>query len=80
MEESHNGQISLGETLFMGNCPKCGAVNYGPHSSCLLCQSPLPLGDTIIPVSQTCPQCNQVLDTGKKFCTNCGADLSASSK
>lgn len=60
------------------HCPECGAENIGPHTTCLLCQTPLP-APAETEGERTCPECGRHTAPGSRFCVYCGAALTSES-
>lgn len=61
------------------SCPKCGGVNYGTLSNCILCSAPMTAdaSDTRSP-KRFCGDCGSQLEDGVTFCGECGASVASS--
>jgi uncharacterized OB-fold protein len=74
MDEPKDAFDSQTEALFKGFCPSCGAVNYGPHTHCLLCKALLASFNSEAE-GRTCPNCGREVAWEKQFCVECGTSL-----
>ncbi|NMB58343.1 MAG: zinc-ribbon domain-containing protein, partial [Chloroflexi bacterium] len=65
--KSVNAGQQLSERLRRLECDYCGSANPVSESNCVACGAPLGSQQP-----RTCKRCGNVLNTGEKFCPNCG--------
>ena len=56
-------------------CPKCGNINIGWQTNCLICSADLMASEVQEESVYKCPSCNAIVEKGQKFCTSCGSKL-----